>query len=177
MLLLLLIITTLPVFAAPVHEAARSGDVITLAALVDSEPAVNLNLHGLGGTTPLMEAAKADKIEAVRFLLIRRANANLTNSEGYSALHHAVEIGNQAMVAMLLESGANADMRNAKGYTPLMIAAYTGRMDIVSTLVEKGANILIRDHRGILPVTYAASFPEIVDYLKTKSMSLENKYR
>lgn len=76
-----------------VCDAAAGNDVNALRLLLDR--GVDLE-SSCRGTTPLIYAANAGHVEAVRFLLSRGANRRATNDEGYTAAgrvsgrHHAL---------------------------------------------------------------------------------------
>ena len=132
---------------APIHNAARNGNLNRVRALLNSGE--NINARYQYGETPLMFAAYKGRLPMVRELLDRGANINARDHEGETALIRAAFWGHLAIVRLLLERGANANARTYEGWTPLMYAADSGHLAIVRELMNKGANT-----NGVLNVRY-----------------------
>jgi uncharacterized protein len=123
------------------------------------------------GTTPLLRAAKAGDVEAMRLLLARGANPGLPNMRGISPLMAAAGIGSttidtrgrykteaQAVVAVeqLLDHGADVNQRDNNGQTALFGAAAWGWNDVVRALAARDADVRIKDVRGRTAADIAA---------------------
>lgn len=141
------------------------------------------------GTTPLLRAAKAGDIPAMRLLLEHGALPDLANSQGVTPLMaaagdghiHDPTRGNQrteedALEAceLLLKAGADVKARTLLGYadadlkirtpanrTALHAAASRGWNRLVRRLVESGAELDVLDSNGLSPIDYAMGrFPQ-----------------
>ena len=127
------------------------------------------------GQTPLMYAARAGSVEAVRAFLDAGASANARSSAGWTALMYAARDNPDARIAeALFEAGGDPSLRNGEGRTPLDLALSSGNQafvywlneklfraaesapaDTVRTLLEGGAVVDGRDAYGQTPLMYA----------------------
>jgi len=92
------------------------------------------------GPAPLVDAAKAGDIVAVRAAIQKKADVNATASDGSTALHWAVHRDALEVVDLLLGAGANPKAANRYGVTPLSLAATNGNARIVERLLRGGAD-------------------------------------
>jgi ankyrin repeat protein len=92
------------------------------------------------GDPPLIEAAKARNVEAVRSLLKQRVDVNTRQPDNATALHWAVHLNDGAMVDVLLRAGAKADLADDTGATPIYLACVNRNGVMVDKLLEAGAN-------------------------------------
>jgi ankyrin repeat protein len=124
-----------------IWEAAALGRVETIDRLLDHHPSL-VNEFGADGHVPLGLAAFFGRVEAVKRLLLRGADAGATaqNFMKVQPLHAAVAARSTEAVAMLLDHGADVNARQQVGYTPLMGAASGGLDDIVNLLLQHGAD-------------------------------------
>jgi hypothetical protein len=122
------------------------------------------NKPGEEGWTPLMYAITRHNEEALKVLLMQRANPNTRNAEGDTAV--AVAIKNfkdfdtfrlaRLMIREYEEEGwIDLNIANNKGETPLMLAAKAGLYDFVDRLMDTGANPFARDNEGRWALDYA----------------------
>ncbi len=95
---------------------------------------------GAAGDPPLIEAAKARNVEAVRSLLKQRVDVNTRQPDNATALHWAAHLNDGAMVDVLLRAGAKADVADDTGATPLYLACVNRNGVMVDKLLEAGAN-------------------------------------
>ena len=117
----------------------REDDIID--ALLES-PRINVNIAlDNYGTTPLIDAVRAQKVEVVRKLLQKGADPNTSTTAGFTALHGAVEQQNMELVGMLLAYKANPNVElKTGGRTPLYSAVARGYIGIAELLLVHGAD-------------------------------------
>jgi ankyrin repeat protein len=104
------------------RDAAKSGDVQTIRALLDS--GVPVDHCGEQGNTALHYAAREGRKDAVQALLLARAEVNRRNRDQRTPLHWAAANGGASVVRLLAQAGADLEARNLDGETPLEVANY-----------------------------------------------------
>lgn len=125
--------------AAPIHEAAKRGDLAGVIQLLDS--GVDVGLADNGGNTPLMYAATNGHTEVVKVLLNYDTNLNVFNHDGSTALIMAASwLGNLEIVKILLIRGADANHANNRGLTALAEAEYWENQEVVQ-LIKKSISV------------------------------------
>ncbi len=145
------------------YQAAKAGDVDVIREQLASGADINEIREGretlFGGTedsgTPLLAAAAAGHLDAVRVLLEAGADPRLKNANGEDALLHAVAPGHARIVDLLIDAGAEVDTRGPEGRAALSIAAWGGHETILKTLLDHGANVAVADAGGVTPLHYA----------------------
>src|SRR5687767_12070999 len=125
------------------------------------------------GTTPLLRAAKALDVPAIRVLLEQGADLKLTSSRGITPIMAAAGMGSVdadtrgfylsedveqrsiESLTLLLKAGGDINAKDPRGLTPLHEAARWGWNDVVQFLVDNGADLTAKDNRGNTPVDSA----------------------
>jgi ankyrin repeat protein len=97
------------------------------------------------GTSSFAADAVTDAVtrgdhQAVRALVAKKADVNLSSADGTTALMVAAERGDQEAVTLLLGAGANPRAANRYGVTPLALAATKGDAATIQALVKAGAD-------------------------------------
>jgi len=132
-------------------NAATNGDIETLNKLFDMKDAndntiIDINYRNQRGDTILINAAKNNKHEVVKLLLITfKADIDLKDANGNNALIKAAEYGSFDVVEELISQGAKINSNNQEKKTALMVAAENGHIKIVRLLIKKGAKISLKD--------------------------------
>lgn len=140
--------------AAPLHDAARAGDVEQVKALLDD--GAGPDPQGENGETPLTLAILAGHGDVALILLEAGASVDARNRGGFTPLHAAAYAGAPALASALLERGADADDRqNKAGVTALSIAAEQGHAEVARVLIDQGAGMEIAEQNGYTPLTRA----------------------
>jgi ankyrin repeat protein len=122
------------------------------------------------GTTPLLRAAKAGDVAAMKLLLDKGADAKLATRTGINPLMAAAGLGTkeedttgrrktqaEAIEAIKICLGAGIDINAAdsRGQTALHGAAFQGFDDVVQFLVDHGAKLDAKDRQGKTPLDSA----------------------
>uniref|UniRef100_A0A7S4L983 Uncharacterized protein n=1 Tax=Guillardia theta TaxID=55529 RepID=A0A7S4L983_GUITH len=122
---------------APVHDAARSGNPSILKLL--KEAGADMLAKTDGDCTALHFAAKYDRVDAIKFLLMdEKADVNERNKAGQTALFIASSHGNEAAVRALVEGGASVLISDKASRTPEDMAKKKQMHAVLSLLEEAG---------------------------------------
>src|SRR5687767_13309656 len=128
---------------SPFAIAARQGNANILDQLMKAGADPNEKLNDLNsGDKPLMHAARAGGVDAVRLLILAGARVNANESwNGQTALHWAAAEGRGAIVETLIEGGADIRDRSNAGSTPFMFAVRKGDVRSVKAFLAAGADV------------------------------------
>jgi ankyrin len=123
------------------------------------------------GATPLLRAAKAGDVPAVKLLLAHGANVNLPNIYGTTPIMAAAGLSSNEIdtrgrfkteaeavetINLLVQAGADINAHETRsGSTALHGAALWGWNDVVKALVSKGADLTAKDKKGMTPLDSA----------------------
>jgi uncharacterized protein len=115
------------------------------------------------GTTPLLRAAKAGDVAAMKLLIAHGANIELPTATGVTPLMAAAGNGSAGLdtrgrykteaqaieaVSLLLAAGANINARDRNGQTALHGAASWGWNSLVRSLVSNKVDLMAKDSQG-----------------------------
>ena len=150
------------------HIAAFGGFKDTLEYLL--QIGVPVNAKDSNGISALHFSAKffcTDQENAVKLLLDKGANINISSNFGETPLHAASKHKQFQMVNLLLDYGACVDAQNNKGETALHISARKGKLSIVRKLLSEQASINITTYDGKTALHYASLYGKdrTVEYL------------
>ena len=124
--------------AAPIHTAAREGDVDAVRDLLDQGEDINRsNRRG----TALHEAILANRQVVVEFLIANDADTNALSSAFGMPLHVAALKGSAVNTSLLIAHDADVTARDHLGMTPLHIAAEQGYFGVAELLIDAGADV------------------------------------
>ena len=133
----------------PAHHAADSGSKIILGLLNQKEIDFQ-TVRNAAGYTPLMLAARAGKLEAMRFLLEKGASYNVADSDGRSLIELSIHWGNPEIISLLQEHGANYQHVTTAGSDmhPIWKAVHEGQGASVAKLLDGGVSVEY-EHNGV----------------------------
>jgi ankyrin repeat protein len=152
--------------AGPLHDAARDGNAVLVAELIDK--GADVTERDASGEPPLLIAALNGKPEVVTLLLDKGADIEIRNKGGLTALHAAAYGGNLEVVKLLVAKGADVnDAKNFYHMSPLHAAAEEGHAEVVAFLIGHKADIEAKERNGYTPLTQAGwrSYWEAADLL------------
>ncbi len=152
------------VHAAPIHDAAKSGDLDQVQLLIVQ--GADVNKKATRDETPLIIASLAGNGEIVNYLLQRGANINARNASGMTSLHAAAYAGHSDIVSLLVAKGADInDASNHFVVTPLHLASEESNTGTVQTLLNLGADVTVVEINGYSAMS-RSGFREHWDVLK-----------
>lgn len=132
---------------------------------------MDVNVTDSDGTPMLNIAARADNLDAVKWLVSCGARLDsISKDRGYTAIMDSVWRGNAEMTRFFIEQGAELDTISKDGQTMLVLAVGADKTEIVKMLAENGANPDIKDGMGMSAYEYAKLFK------KTEILSILEKY-
>ncbi|MEE9494718.1 MAG: ankyrin repeat domain-containing protein [Gammaproteobacteria bacterium] len=130
----------------------------------------NINFRDAKGHFPLSLAARHNRIDIAKLLLIHAADINKTDYLGRSALLYAAQYANLDMVELLLASGADTNKADVLGETPLMIAVDRNHYKMTRRLLDAGSNPDIKNNKGVsaMHIAHGKYFTDVEKLLKTR---------
>jgi ankyrin repeat protein len=134
---------------------------------------------GGGGTSALIQAAKARDGEALAALLKRGIDVNAKEKNGSTALLNAIANQNHRNINMLISEGTDVNASSVAGFSALIMAAMRDDFSTAATLLAKGATIDAEDRWGDTALMWAAfserAHPELVSLLLKNGADAEHK--
>jgi hypothetical protein len=125
--------------------AAHHESPECLHVMLDFGVDVNKQEREYGGT-PLMESSSFGRVECMRTLLEKNADATFKLTDGRMALYQAVTKGHSQCVQLLIENNADVDCRTELGDTGLILAAWYGHPECVKVIMEAKADVNCEIH-------------------------------
>ena len=101
-------------------------------------------------TALLVEAIKAENLDALEDALALGASANATDFSGRPVLGLAARTGNMTVIRRLVAAGAITDTPDEIGFTPLMEAVRDGKLEVARYLLSQGADANHRSNASAL---------------------------
>ena len=152
---------------APIHHAARRGDVEELRRLLAAGYPPDA-IQWMGGDfeprrTPLHVLCRDCNDRSGRvacFKLLRDAGANLeaTDAVDYTPLHHSASRSDVEIVSLLIQAGVNLNARAHDGSTPLHLVQHVRNaraFDCCELLLKAGAAVNLTTQYGWTPLDIA----------------------
>jgi uncharacterized protein len=141
-----------PCLGAPIHDAARQGDLDALTKLLDQ--GVPLEARDATGETPLLAASLTGRSKLVAVLIEKGADIRARNNRGLTPLHAAAYTGYLDVVKLLVQAGADVnDAENLFKVTPLIVAAEENHVDVIKFLIDHGADLERTERAGYTALT------------------------
>ena len=147
------------------HYASKGGNPEVIELMLSHVPSIDSRIKE--GVTPLMIAAKNDKLQAVKYLLKQGADSSLQDNYGWNVLHYASKGGNPKVIELMLSHVPGIDSRTKKGSTPLMIAARYDKLQAVKYLLKQGADPSLQNNDGwnLLHFASLGGNPEVIELM------------
>ncbi|MGB0894458.1 MAG: ankyrin repeat domain-containing protein [Parashewanella sp.] len=140
---------------APLHNAAKIGDVKMILLLV--KKGADINKKDAAGNTPLAQAVLHGNLSAVQLLIKKGADINSQNTLGETPLMLAAQESHLDMCDILCGyEELNVNIKNNKGNTALHIATENGDHHIVKLLLAYSPHINY-NHESVSQVGTALS--------------------
>ncbi|XP_060063724.1 uncharacterized protein LOC132544165 [Ylistrum balloti] len=145
----------------PLHIAVAQENIVMVQKFVHlmSISGKSVDKYNKAQQTPLHLAVELNFVDAVKTLLLARANPNLVNKRGENAVHLAVKVRSSDCLDFMIQHSQNKidlDTRNFEGLAPLHTAVEKNNLEIVDMLLRAGADINILDGKsGKTPLFYA----------------------
>ena len=102
--------------------------------------AMLVTVSARAATSEVADAAMKGSRDAVRALLLRKADVNAPQIDGTTALHWAVRSDDLELADLLIRAGAHPSAANREGVTPMQLAAMNGSASMIVRLIKAGAN-------------------------------------
>jgi len=158
-------VVSLPATAAPLHDAAKEGNLQQVVKLIEEGEDINAK-DNYGGTALHLAVIYSHK-DVVELLIAKGADV-CANVNGVTPLHYATETinlkegnDNYEIVKLLITHGADVDIKeNSFGQdrnSPLHWAVLTAHRDIVELLIEKNVDINSMGQFGHTPLHIASN--------------------
>ena len=126
------------VFADPIHDAAKTGDLAGVKAELDKGVDANTKDRG-AGVPPLLWAALMGHVEVAELLIANGADLDGTDKYGNTPLHYAAHHGRKETTKLLITKGADVNVKRDNGKTPLDNAKH--KPEIADLLRKHGCRI------------------------------------
>jgi len=140
---------------ATIHDAARSGDLAKVVALLKNNPDLVFSKNK-EGVTPLHEAAACGRKDIAQLLLVGKAEVDAKDNARNTSLHFAARNGHKDLAEVLLANGADVNAKDIDGETPLLNATWFNHRDLAEMLLANKANVNAKSDLGSTPLHNAA---------------------
>ncbi len=146
---LIVLLAATGLHAGEIHNAAATGDLDKVKALIEANPS-QLEAKDNIEQTPLMFACRNLQLEVANYLVDKGANVNARNKYGLSVLCYAMNEDHKSiqLVKRLIEHGADVKMWEGDYAAPIHSAVSNNNPEAVKLLIKHGANPNINSDYG-----------------------------
>lgn len=159
-----------------IWTSVRMGDLNRSKALLEKNPCLLKAFSDEIALTPLMVAARMNRLEIAQFLITSGADVNAMSARlgdgmgGNTPLWYAAQgsrTGRESIVELLLRKGSQVNFAGELGWTALHMAAQWNHPGVARILIENGAKIECRDDEGRTPMEIAQKHDskDMIDFL------------
>ncbi|KAL4239334.1 hypothetical protein ACF0H5_000151 [Mactra antiquata] len=150
-----------------IHDAARTGDLERMQALIKYYPDMKQSKDEFG-MTPLHVATESGRLDIVKWLTALGVNLNTETQTGYTAIHLAAMNGHLNCMIVLAAMGATLTCRSVDKQTPLHVAAMNGKLECVKWLIANRSSLSAKDQLGRSAVDLANEYQhnEVEDFIR-----------
>jgi ankyrin repeat protein len=171
------------------NAATLGNDLESIRILVEAGVDVNaagplMGADAILGESPLQNAAANGNLAAVKLLLAKGANVNVSSSRdklfkvkngdialgGFAPLAIAAAYGPAEVVKTLLDAGAGVNVKDVRDMTPLMLAVATDRQnpEVIRMLLAHGADVNAKSKAGETVLDWARKIgnENVIDMLQ-----------
>ena len=170
--ILMICLEPLTSLAAPIHDAAKTGDVVAITAALEAGADINAEDRG---ATPLYFAVRRGHLAAAKLLIERGADVIVGSNYWGDLLTIAAGKLRVDLMTLLLAHGANPNS-TFHGESVLHVAVKYGCLGCVKVLVEAGADVNAPtydyDTRTPIHLAIRYGYPEVADYLMAHGVVL-----
>jgi ankyrin repeat protein len=153
-----------------IFDAAKSGDLEKVRALLKSNPNLVFSNNSDAGFTPLHWAVRFSHKEVAELLLTNKSNVDATDGWGRTPLMFAVFDRDKEMAELLLQSNANVEFKDRTfGYSPLRWAMNNHNLELMQLFLAYKADVNTKDNNGFTPLGYATGTNEAKWLLANKA--------
>ena len=149
------------------HFSAQEDNHVLGEMLCNFNADLSARTHA--DNTPLLIAAMKQSKRMMSTLLIRKADANASDSHGWTALHCVAQANASEMVPLLRAFSADCEAKTSKGNTPLAIAVIHSADLAAQVLINQGVDVNARNCDGFTPLCcaiYKGSFhSKLIEHL------------
>src|SRR5579864_4297178 len=119
---------------------------------------MTLALSAASSDLRVLEAAQRSDAQAVRSLLLEKADVNAAAGDGMTALHWAAYKDDLETAQLLLQAGASVKAATRNGaITPLILASKNGNAAMIAALLKAGADANTATTDGMTTLMAAAA--------------------
>ena len=145
-----------------VFDAVALDSMEEIKKSLSDDPSA-LNTPGPGGQSPLMNAVLTGKVNAVKYLLRKKADPSIPEKDGYTPMHGAGFQGRSEIAKLLIAHGLDPSDVHKDGHPPMMRACW-GReqrhTETVQVFLDAGADV--KTMKACLSATPNAETRELV---------------
>ncbi|HAE43142.1 MAG TPA: hypothetical protein DCG34_09545 [Clostridiales bacterium] len=142
-------------YESKLEKAGISFDVDSLLVQIEQDNIDNVRLfmkaemdvnsQNSSGISPLMVAAKNEKLEILSYLLESGAGLELKDKRGYTALRYAVNASRQSTLLELIKAGADVLTKDLESISAIEVAILNRDKGALTQLMQEKPNLSFLD--------------------------------